>query len=165
MYSTVVKCDGSEPLTSRQIKVFSQLSQLKILKISSLMTPQPLDILKKGFAKLIQTITKKRDDLNIKLSQQEDISSADEQWLDNKGNTIDKQHILEKLESASDYKTGVAQLDDNGKAIMKKLQELAGDPDLPAKVAGKKRKHHGMHLFLDLRITLLISLHRTNTYI
>jgi hypothetical protein len=75
------------------------------------------------------------------------------------------QCILEKLESASDYETGVTQLDDNGKAIMKKLWELAGDPDLLAKVAGKKWKHHGMHLFLDLRITLLIFLHRTNIYI
>jgi hypothetical protein len=129
------------------------------------MTPKPLDILKKGFAKLTQTITKKRDDLNIKLSRQEDISSADEHWLDNEGNTIDEQRILEKLESASDYETGVAQLDDNGKAIVKKLRELAGDPDLPAKVAGKKWKHHGTHLFLDLRITLLMFLHRTNTYI
>ena len=91
------------------------------------MTPKPLDILKKGFAKLTQTITKKRDDLNIKLSRQEDISSADEHWLDNEGNTIDEQRILEKLESASDYETEVAQLDDNGKAIMKKLRELAGD--------------------------------------
>ena len=129
------------------------------------MTLKPLDILKKGFAKLTQTITKKRDDLNIKLSRQEDISSADEHWLDNEGNTIDEQRILEKLESASDYKTGVAQLDDNGKAIVKKLQELADDLDLLAKVAGEKWKHHGMYLFLDLRITLLIFLHRTNTYI
>ncbi len=127
------------------------------------MTLKPLDILKKGFAKLTQTIKKKRDDLNMKLSQQEDISSADEQWLDNEGNIIDEQRILEKLESASDYETGVTQLDDNGKAIVKKLRELAGDPDLPAKVARKKRKHHGTHLFLGLRITLMF-LHRTNTY-
>ena len=100
----------------------------------------------------------------MKLSRQEDISSADEQWLDNEGNTIDEQRILEKLELASDYETEVAQLDDNGKAIVKKLRELAGDSDLPAKVAGKKRKHHGTHLFLHLRITLMF-LHRTNTYI
>ncbi len=59
-----------------QIKVFSQLS----IEISSLMTLKPLDILKKGFAKLTQTIKKKRDDLNMKLSQQEDILSVDEQW-------------------------------------------------------------------------------------
>ena len=80
--------------SDQQIKVFSQLSQSKILEISSLMTPKPLDILKKGFAKLTQTITKKRDDLNIKLSWQEDISSADKHWLDNEGNTIDEQRIL-----------------------------------------------------------------------
>ncbi len=128
------------------------------------MTLKPLDILKKGFAKLIQMIKKKRDNLNVKLSQQEDISSVDEQWLDNEGNTIDEQCILEKLKSASDYETRVTQLDNNGKAIMKKLRELAGDLDLPAKVARKKWKHYGMHLFLGLKITLMF-LHRTNTYI
>jgi len=35
-------------------------------------------------------------------------------------------------------------LDDNGKAIVKKLRELAGDPDLLAKVARKKWKHHAL---------------------
>jgi predicted lipase len=103
--------------SDQQIKVFSQLSQSKILEISSLMTLKPLDILKKGFAKLTQTITKKRDDLNIKLSRQEDISSADEHWLDNEGNTIDEQRILEKLESASDYETGVVLRSHIGAAV------------------------------------------------
>ena len=106
-----------------------------------------------------------RDDLTIKLSRQEDILSIDDHWLDNKGNTINKQRILETLKLASDYKTKVAQLDDNGKVIVKKLQELAGDLDLLAKVAEKKWKHYDMPLFLDLRIILLIFLPRTNIYI
>ena len=49
--------------------------------------------------------------------------------------------------------------------IVKKLRELAGDLDLLAKVARKKWQHYDMHLFLDLRITLLMFLHRANIYI
>lgn len=56
------------------------------------------------------------------------------QW----SNTVDKQHILDILESASDYKKGVEQLDNKGKAIMQKLRELGGDI---AKVARNKLKH------------------------
>jgi len=83
------------------------------------MTQKPLDNLKKGFSKLSQRVKKKTDDLYAKLSQQEAISSADEQWLDGEGNTVDEQRILDILESASDYEQGVAQLDDNGQAIVK----------------------------------------------
>jgi len=100
------------------------------------MTQKPLDNLKKGFSKLSQRVKKKTDDLYAKLSQQEAISSADEQWLDGEGNTVDEQRILDILESASDYEQGVAQLDDNGQAIVKRLRELASD--LPNKVAAKK---------------------------
>jgi len=49
---------------------------------------KPLDILKKGFSELSQRVKKKTDDLYAKLSWQEAISSADEQWLDGEGNTV-----------------------------------------------------------------------------
>lgn len=56
----------------------------------------------------------------------------------NKTNIIDKQRILEALESASDYEWGFEKLDDKGKAIVKKLRQWGGDL---VKVTGKKRKH------------------------
>ena len=47
----------------------------------------------------------------------------EEQWLDStKANTIDEQQVLDTLESASDYKRGLKQLDDNGKATVRKLR-------------------------------------------
>ena len=41
--------------------------------------------------------------LEAKLSRQESISSLNEQWLDNEGNTIDEQHVIDTLESSSNY--------------------------------------------------------------
>ena len=107
------------------------------------MTLNPLDILEKGLSKFKKTIKTWRDELNSKLAQKETISSLDEHWLDNEANTVDKQWILDNLESASDYNRGVEQLNEKGKAIVKKLREWAGDL---AKVAGTKQKR--MHFYI-----------------
>jgi hypothetical protein len=71
----------------------------------------------------------------MKLSRRETISSADKQWLDHEANTVDEQCILDDLEADSDYKRGLVWLDENGKAIVGKLREWAGDL---AKVEGNK---------------------------
>jgi len=97
---------------------------------------KPLDILKQGLAKFSKKIKDRKDDINAKLSRKETISSADEQWLDHEANTVDEQRILDDLEAASDYERGLAQLDETGKGIVKKLTEWAG----VAKVGGNKRK-------------------------
>lgn len=96
---------------------------------------KPLDILKKGYAKLEQDIKSKKAKLSAKLSQGETISTSEEQWLDNDGNLIDEQQTLDILESASNYESAVAELDEGQKAIVKKLRQLAGDlaPEVPAK--------------------------------
>jgi hypothetical protein len=104
------------------------------------MSPNPLKILKRGFSKFFQTIKDRKDKLNVKLSQGEVISPSDEQWLDNEGNTIDEEHILEALESALDYNRAVAELDINGQEIVRKLWEWAGH-SASAKAAGNKWKH------------------------
>ncbi len=98
------------------------------------MALKPLDILKKGLAKFSSQIKDRKDDLNAKLSRKETISSADEQWLDHDANTVDEQRVLDTLEEASDYERGVGQLDKDGKKIVKKLREWAGD------LAGNKQK-------------------------
>ena len=104
-------------------------------------SPLEIQILKKGLAKLSGNIRNRKDRLTAKLSRGETISLSDEQWLDNEGNTIDEERILDVLQSAPDYGKAVDQLSDNEKAIVKKLREWAG---VSAKVAGKKRKctHH-----------------------
>ena len=116
------------------------------------MTPISLAVLKEGLTKFSKTIKDRKDDLNSKLSREEPISSADEQWLDHEANTVDEQRVLDELEAASDYERGLAQLDDEGKGIVKKLKEWAGDLARGhiTQVAGNKRKrmkidfHHSM---------------------
>jgi len=108
------------------------------------MAPKPLKVLKKGLAKFMETIKTCKKELSAKLAQAETISSSDEHWLDNEGNTVDKQCVLDTLESASDYEQGIEQLDENGKAIVKKLREWAGDL---AKVTGNKWKHTSFYMF------------------
>ena len=103
------------------------------------MVHKPLEILKKGLDKLKKEFKKKQDEITGKVSRNEAISQADEEWLDNEGNTVAEEHVLDLLEEASDYERGVARLDDHGKEIVKKLREWGGD--LLAKIAGKKRKH------------------------
>ena len=99
------------------------------------MAPKPLDILKKGLLKISKQIKDCKDELNAKLFRWETISPVDEQWLDHKANTIDEQRVLDELEAASDYEQGLEWLGEDGKAIVKKLREWAGEL---ARVAGKK---------------------------
>ena len=117
------------------------------------MVQKPLDILKKGLDKLSKKNKKRKDELSQKLSCNEAISQADEEWLDNEGNMADEQCVLDMLEGASDYEQGVACLDNHGKEIVKKLQKWAGN--LPA---GKKRKRnvsvpHSQSIEADLNVT------------
>ena len=107
------------------------------------MPPKLLEVLKKGLAKFTETIKTREKELSAKLARAETISSSDEHWLDNEGNTVDKQHVLDTLESASDYERGIEWLDENGKAIVKKLKEWGGDL---AKVTGNKRKHMSFYM-------------------
>ena len=102
------------------------------------MAPKPLDILKKGLEKFSNSIKTRKDGLTLKLSCWESISSADEWWLDFEVNTVDEECILNDLKRASDYERRLERLDADGKAIVKKLRELAGDL---MKVAGNKWKH------------------------
>ena len=101
------------------------------------MATKQLDILKKGLVKLKNSFKAKKEHLEGKLSRQESISSSDEQWLDNEGNTVDEQRVIDTLESSSNYERGLENLDEAGKVIIKKLREWGGDL---AKAVGKKRK-------------------------
>ena len=114
-----------------------------IIIILTSMAPKPLDILKKGLMKFSERIKVHKNKLNAKLSQKETISLMDEQWLDHEANTVDEQQVLDNLEAASDYERGLAWLDENGKAIVKRLREWAGDL---VKVVGKKQKCTNLRL-------------------
>src|SRR5882724_8250867 len=100
------------------------------------MAPKPLEVLRKGLARFQETITNRKNELTAKLARAETISSSDEHWLDDEANTVDEERVLDTLESASDYERGLGRLGEDGKAIVKKLREWAGD----FKLAGNKWK-------------------------
>ena len=87
------------------------------------MVPSPLNILKKGLEKLESTVKERKQKLKAHLAERRSISSVDEWWLDDEANTVDEKHVIDTLEEASDYKRGVARLDDKGKAIVIKLKK------------------------------------------
>ena len=113
------------------------LLTIAVSKLCGSMSPHPLETLKKGFSELFRNIKDRKGKLNVRLSQGEAISPSDKQWLDNEGNTIDDERILEALELAPDYNKAVAKLDSNEQEIMRKLREWAGCGS-SAKVVGKK---------------------------
>jgi hypothetical protein len=105
---------------------------------------KPLEVLKKGLKSLRNKVKAKRDRLLAQLADRKSISSSEEHWLDNDGNLVVEEHILDTLERASDYERGIERLDDEGKAVVMKLREFAGDL-LPK--ASKKRKRTFLILF------------------
>ena len=78
----------------------------------------PFSILRKGLNTLKYRVQTCKIDLEAKLRPKEKSMDADEEWLDNDGNVIDEQHILETLETASNYERGVERLNNMGKGIV-----------------------------------------------
>ena len=100
------------------------------------MTLNLLAVLRKGLKVLESQVKTKKEVLQTQLTERKSISPQDEQWLDYDANLVDEVQVLEALENALDYDQGLASLNDNQKAIVRKLQEAAGDV---SKVVGKKR--------------------------
>ena len=95
----------------------------------------PLEVLKDGFTKLKKSVGQRKADLQAHLAQKKKISPAEEEWLNNTGNLVDEEHVIDMLNVASDYKLGMERLSDTDKTLMKHLQEAAS-----AEVS-KMRKH------------------------
>ena len=111
--------------------------------------PSALQILHKGLTIYISQIKDRREVLIAKLSRKETLSPADEEWLDNVGNTVDEQRILDILDDASDYERGMKRLDENGKATVEKLRECAGHL---VKTKGNKRKRTNFLNAIEMRL-------------
>ena len=65
-------------------------------------TKNPLSILRKGLDMLKKQVQTRKANLEAKLQQKEKLTDVDERWLGNDGNVVDKQHVLDILEVASD---------------------------------------------------------------
>jgi hypothetical protein len=61
-------------------------------------------------------------------------------WLDNAGNLVDEECVIEALDAASDFERGVERLSDNGKAALSRLRQAAGED------VSKKRKRRQINL-------------------
>lgn len=98
---------------------------------------KPLEVLRKGLKALRKQVKTRREKLQGLLAARKKISPQDEEWLDNEGNLVVEEQIVENLDHASDYERAVNALTAEQQEIVTKLRELAGD--LP-KTVGNKRK-------------------------
>ncbi|KAG6862644.1 hypothetical protein C0993_002256, partial [Termitomyces sp. T159_Od127] len=103
------------------------------------MSKKALKTLKAGLNHLKDQTKMRQDDIQHRLSQNESISTADEEWLDKEGNLINKERVIEALDNAPDYERGLEQLDSHQKALVDRLKEL-GEEARKVVAPGNKRK-------------------------
>ena len=75
-----------------------------------LMSKKPLHMLQKGLVKLKDSIKLRKDNLLACLNGEEKISEEDKEWLDNAGNLVDEEAVVDLLENVSEYECGLTQL-------------------------------------------------------
>lgn len=93
---------------------------------------KPIDILKKGLKELQNQIGEQKSQLEAKLKANQLVLEIDLEWLDNAGNLVDEERIVDVLDKASDYERGLERMGLQEKAIVQKLKELIGG-DAPTK--------------------------------
>ncbi|KAI6108564.1 hypothetical protein EDD16DRAFT_1711923 [Pisolithus croceorrhizus] len=86
---------------------------------------KPIDMLRKDLTKLQDQICACKALLKAALKASETISSTDEEWLDNVGNLVDEEQLVDKLEKVSDYRSAFEGLDAREKSIVEKLTGTA----------------------------------------
>ena len=84
-------------------------------------------MLQKGLTTLKSSVKGRKDNLLACLNKGEKILDEDETWLDNVGNLVDEETIVDILERASNYEYGLEQLTSQQKALVKKLKEFSGE--------------------------------------
>ncbi|KAJ7175606.1 hypothetical protein C8R46DRAFT_1030644 [Mycena filopes] len=111
----------------------------------ALIPPHPsLEILKKGLSALKNSVKERRTKLLARLKKEEKLSPADKAWLDNDGNQVNEDAVIQKLENASDYERGLSCLNSNEAGLVEKLKGLAGEvgQKVSEAVKNNKRKTH-----------------------
>ena len=88
--------------------------------------------------KLLKNQMKERKDVIVaKLNWKEKVSSDNEKWLDNEGNTVDEDRVADVLKRAHTPERILNEMDAADKEVMRKLRKLGGD--IP-KLAGNQHK-------------------------
>jgi hypothetical protein len=96
---------------------------------------KPVEMLRKGLAKLRRQISDRKTSLEAALKASQPVSEADQDWLDNEGNLIDEECVVDLLDHASDFERGLERLNSHEQSLVENLRLLAGD-----KTPSKKRK-------------------------
>jgi|SRR5712672_903449 len=96
---------------------------------------KPIEILQKGLTKLQNQTQDRKKRLEDELRAGQPISDSDEEWLDNDGNLVDEERVVDTLDCVSDYEQGLKRLNSHDRSVVEKLQSLAGSC-----VPSKKRK-------------------------
>ncbi|KAF9256784.1 hypothetical protein L218DRAFT_1006987 [Marasmius fiardii PR-910] len=86
----------------------------------------PLGVLKKGFKALKDSISVRQTTLQARIANKEPLSEADEHWMDNGGNIVDEQRVIDILDDASDYERAKNSLNAEQKELVEKLMKLGG---------------------------------------
>jgi hypothetical protein len=88
---------------------------------------QSLDALKQGLKKLWDQTHAWKSVLEATLKANQQISEADEEWLDNAGNLVDEEQVVDLLDKALDLESALQGLDAPDKSIVQQLMELGND--------------------------------------
>lgn len=111
-------------------------------------SPSVLETLKMGFSKLKTRFERRRNALTTRLGRKEKLSAEEEDWLDKEANLIDEQHLIDKLDTASDIDRGLERLDSQDKLLVEKLKMEAELGESQSKAIGTKRKRMSLELFI-----------------
>lgn len=103
------------------------------------MSENPIQVLQKGLRKLKDSVKSRKNNLLTRLNRKEKISDEDEEWLDNAGNLVDEECVVDLLERASNYEHGLTRLTSQQKFLVEKLKELGGEVNKVV-LPGNKRK-------------------------
>ena len=61
------------------------------------MSENPIQVLQKGLRKLKDSVKSRKNNLLTRLNRKEKISDEDEEWLDNTGNLVDEECVVDLL--------------------------------------------------------------------
>ena len=81
---------------------------------------KPINILKKGLAKLRNQISDQKSKLKADLKANKHISEVDEEWLDNTGNLVDEEHVVHRTETHDD---SIAQAETLVQSVLDNLEK------------------------------------------
>ena len=120
---------------------------------------KPINILKKGLTKLQHQIQDWKTRLEDKLKAGQPISDSDEDWLDNTGNLVDEEQVVDVLNHASDYKQELKRLNLHNKSVVEKLRNLTGSDMTGCAPPGKHK-----HMAFQNLIICAKSIHRSRAF-